>query len=198
MTPVGLRDDVVAELAQRDGGRDAAARSPSPAGRACRTPASFERRAERSAGRHERRVRVEPREERLEHARAALEDVDEVDAARPCSDRAALHLDERRDGMRRVRQQEVVVPTGRGRERMTTADERRAAASAPDERAGRERARLKTANLLQPAVDDERLAGDVARAVGGEEADDVAELARRAPAAAAGSPRAARRVGPPG
>src|SRR5258705_12491934 len=36
---------------------------------------------------------------------------------------------------------------------------------------------------LQPAVDDDRLAADVARPVGGEEADDVAELLRRPPAA---------------
>ena len=37
--------------------------------------------------------------------------------------------------------------------------------------------------LLQPAVDDDRLSRHVAGAVGGEEADDVTELARRSPAA---------------
>ena len=42
---------------------------------------------------------------------------------------------------------------------------------------------LSKQRLLQPAVDDDRLSRDVARAVGGEEAHDVAELARRAPAA---------------
>src|SRR5205085_9720691 len=38
-------------------------------------------------------------------------------------------------------------------------------------------------SLLQPAVDDDRLAADVARALGGEKADDVAELLRLAPPA---------------
>jgi hypothetical protein len=59
--------------------------------------------------RDEGRALVDPRKERLEHARPALEHVDEVDAAGPRLVLAALHVDEGGDRMRAVGQQDVVV-----------------------------------------------------------------------------------------
>ena len=52
---------------------------------------------------------MDPREERLEHACTAFEDVDVVDPAGVGGVVAALHLDDRCDEVRLVRQQQVVV-----------------------------------------------------------------------------------------
>ena len=93
---------------------------------------------------------------------------------------AALHAHERRDGVRLVGQQQVVVRRERGRGRAQRA--RAARRATPASLAG-VRSLASKERSLQAAVDDDRLPGDVARAVGREEADDVAELARVAPAA---------------
>src|SRR3954471_15248152 len=58
----------------------------------------------------------------------------------------------------------------------------RSIASRKPKRSGAEGASLEEKSL-EAAVDDERLAADVARTFGGQEAHDVAELARLAPAA---------------
>ena len=52
---------------------------------------------------------MDPREQRLEHARAALEDVDEIDPPGPRRILAALHLHERRDRVRGIREEQIVV-----------------------------------------------------------------------------------------
>ena len=95
---VRLGDDVVPEAAQRDCGRDllrdrhlaqvgASLRGVAqPGGTSCPP-------ARACTG-------VDEREQRLEHVRAPLEDVDEEDPAGPSGVVAALDADERRDRMR--------------------------------------------------------------------------------------------------
>ena len=92
-----------------------------------------------------------------------------------------MHLDERRNGVRRVRQQQEVARRcdiesdgGQHHEPRYGANE----AGRGEDAAHRSEERA-----LEAAVDDERLPCHVARAVRREKADDVAELARFAPAA---------------
>ena len=58
---------------------------------------------------HQRCAAVDPREEPLEHARVPFKDVDKVDAPWPFGVMSALHRHERRNRMRAVGKQQVVV-----------------------------------------------------------------------------------------
>ena len=108
LTPFGDGDDVVPEAAQRDGGRDLLRdrhllQVGATHGGVVRAGRDDEIR------RHERRARADEREQRLEHVRAALEHVDEVDPAGAGRRMPSLHADERRHRMRLVGQEDVVV-----------------------------------------------------------------------------------------
>jgi hypothetical protein len=102
--PGRLHHDVVAEVPKGDGGGDALREGHRL--QLCRLRLRRSRtRSDDLAGRHERAVRVDPREEVLELARAALHDVDEVE--RPgLRGSGTLHLHEWRDRVRDVREED--------------------------------------------------------------------------------------------
>ena len=105
---VGNGADVVAEPAQGDGRSDLLRHRHLPQIGAPHLLVGGARRDDLACG-HERRARADEREQRLEHARPPLEDVDEVDPARSLRRTPSLHAHERRHRMCPVGQEDVVV-----------------------------------------------------------------------------------------
>ena len=104
----GACDDVIAEALERDGRSDLLRDGHLPqVGEALRVVAHARRQDQ--IRRDERRARADEREKRLEHARAALEDVDEVDPPGAGRILATLHVDERRHRVRAVGQEQEVA-----------------------------------------------------------------------------------------
>ena len=174
-------DDLVAEPPQRDGGRDALRdRHLAQVGLAQRRCRSRPAGRSSFAGTSVAPSWIHGKSDSNMLARRS-NDVDEVDAAGPGRILAALHRRRAAPPGAPCRAGGGSRSTGRGRARPP--QRRRARRARPPAAAASSvRAHLEE-DALQAAVDDERLAADVARAVGGEEADDVAELLRRAPAA---------------